>query len=273
VHSGGVEAIDVDGLRVAYERVGDGPPVVLLHGYVGDGPTTWQPQIDELRDSFDVIAWDAPGAGRSDDPPEDFGMAGYAACLSRFIELLGVAPAHVVGLSFGGAMAIELCRRHPELAATVTLAGAYAGWAGSLSTAAAMARLEQALRISALTPDEFVATLLPTMFSTQPAPDVVEAFGESIAAFHPAGFRAMARALAEDLGDALPHVSMPALLIYGANDSRAPSEVAEHLRQNISGAQLVVLPAAGHVCNLEDPEGFNRALRGFLERHRQRTPR
>jgi pimeloyl-ACP methyl ester carboxylesterase len=65
-----------DGLRIAFERAGGGPPLVLLHGYVGDGPTTWRRQIDDLSDEFTVVAWDAPGVGRSSDPPESFGLAG-----------------------------------------------------------------------------------------------------------------------------------------------------------------------------------------------------
>ena len=106
----------VDGLRIGYERVGDGPPVVLLHGYVGDGPTTWRRQLDALGGEFTLIAWDAPGAGRSSDPPETFGMAGYADCLAGFIAELGLERPHVAGLSFGGALAIELARRHPTVA-------------------------------------------------------------------------------------------------------------------------------------------------------------
>jgi pimeloyl-ACP methyl ester carboxylesterase len=52
--------IDVDGLTIAYERVGTGPPVALLHGYVGDGPSLWRPQLDALSDVYTVVAWDAP---------------------------------------------------------------------------------------------------------------------------------------------------------------------------------------------------------------------
>lgn len=67
-----MEAIDVEGLRIAYERAGVGPVLVFLHGYVGDGPTTWRRQIEGLCDEFTVVAWDAPGAGQSSDPPEGF---------------------------------------------------------------------------------------------------------------------------------------------------------------------------------------------------------
>ena len=86
----GLEIIEVDGLRIHFERAGEGPPLVLLHGYVGDGPTTWRPQLDALAEDFTVVAWDAPGAGGSSDPPEQFGMAGYADCLAGFIDALGM---------------------------------------------------------------------------------------------------------------------------------------------------------------------------------------
>jgi pimeloyl-ACP methyl ester carboxylesterase len=146
--------IEVDGLRIAYERAGQGPSLILLHGYVADGPTTWRRQIDGLSDEFTVVAWDAPGAGRSSDPPESFGMAGYADCLAGFVETLGLRRPHVVGLSFGGALALELYRRHSALPATLVLASAYAGWAGSLPAEIAAQRLQQALVLADLTPDE-----------------------------------------------------------------------------------------------------------------------
>ena len=159
--------VEIDGYRVAYERVGAGPPLLLLHGYVGDGASTWWPQLDALSDDFTVIAWDAPGAGRSSDPPERFGMAGYADCLARFVDRLALDKPHVVGLSFGGALAIEFCRLYPAVPSTLTLVGAYAGWAGSLPPETAEQRLRQALELSELSPDEFVDTLLPTMFAAR----------------------------------------------------------------------------------------------------------
>ena len=85
-----MDRVDVDGLHVGFERVGSGPPLVLLHGYVGDGPAAWRAQLQGLADDFTVAAWDAPGAGRSSDPPEDFGMVGYADGLAGFITRLGL---------------------------------------------------------------------------------------------------------------------------------------------------------------------------------------
>ena len=241
-----------------------GPPLVLLHGYVGDGPTTWRRQIEGLSDGFTVVAWDAPGAGRSSDPPESFGMAGYADCLAGFVDRLGLRNPHVAGLSFGGALALELYRRHSAIPMTLILASAYAGWAGSLPADLVAHRLRQALVLADLSPDEFVGALLPTMFSETTPPESVEEFGATMRAFHPAGFRAMARASAEDLRDVLPVIRVPTLLVYGDKDVRAPLTVAEDLRAAIPGSTLAVLSQTGHLVNIEAPEEFNETVRNFL---------
>ena len=159
------ELVEVDGLTIGYHRAGFGPALVLLHGYVGDGLATWRPQIEGLSDELTVIAWDAPGAGRSSDPPDQFGMAGYADCLRTVIDRLGLDRPHVAGLSFGGALAIEFSRRHPAIPRSLILASVYAGLAGSLPVDVVDQRLNQAIVLADLSSDEFVATLLPTMFT------------------------------------------------------------------------------------------------------------
>ena len=259
-----METVEVDGLRVAYQRAGQGPPVVLLHGYVGDAAATWRRQLDGLGDEFTVIAWDAPGAGGSADPPESFGLAGYADCLAGFVGRLGLERPHVVGLSFGGTLALELYRRHPEVPATLVLVSAYAGWGGSLPPEEGERRLRQAMALAELSGEELEATLLPTMFAEGTAPDAVEAFGASVRAFHPAGFRAMARGSAENVRDVLPRIQVPTLLLYGDQDIRAPLPIAEDLHAAIPGSTLVVLPGVGHVSNIEAPDAFNQTVRHFL---------
>ena len=116
-------------LRVGYSLAGEGQALVLLHGFFGDS-RVWRPQLEELSDEFAVVAWDAPGAGRSADPAETFRMPEYADCLAGFIGFLGLERPCVVGLSFGATLALELFRRHPEVPRALVLVGAYAGWAG-----------------------------------------------------------------------------------------------------------------------------------------------
>ncbi len=259
-----MDTVEVDGLHIAYERAGSGPALVLLHGYVGDGPTTWQRQLDELCDEFTVVAWDAPGAGHSADPPERFSLDGYADCLAGFLRMLGLDALCVAGLSFGAILALALQRRHSAVARAMVLASAYAGWAGSLSPEVTEQRLRQALALAEGGPDAFVDALLPTMFSKPIPRETMDTFRASMQAFHPRGFLAMARASAEDVRDVLPHVDVPTLLVYGDRDVRAPLTVAETLHAAISASKLVVFPDAGHICNIEAPDEFNAAVRDFL---------
>jgi pimeloyl-ACP methyl ester carboxylesterase len=217
------------------------------------------------------VACDLPGAGASADPPEDFGVTGYADCLAHFVDALDLGPAHLVGLSIGGTIAIEANRRHPSLVATLVLASAYAGWYGSLPTNVADRRLEQALRLSRLSAEEFVTTLLPTMFASAPAVEDAEAFRAAMLAFHPVGFRAMAPASAVDLSAGLAGIAAPTLLIYGDGDERAALQVAHQLLDAIPASRLVVLPDVGHVCSIEAPEAFNRETRVFVSKHRNRV--
>ncbi|HUP74673.1 MAG TPA: alpha/beta hydrolase [Acidimicrobiales bacterium] len=133
-----MDYVEVGGLRVAFKRQGEGPPLVLLHGWPSNS-REWRHQLDALSDEFTVLAWDAPGAGQSSDPPEMLGLADWADCLAAFLEKLGYGRAHIAGLSWGGGLALELYRRHPTIPRALILTSAYAGWAGSLPAGVAPA--------------------------------------------------------------------------------------------------------------------------------------
>ncbi len=94
----------VNGHSIAYREAGQGAGLVLLHGFLCDS-RCWRRQLSGLSDQFRVVAWDAPGAGSSWDPSDPFTTADYARCLAGFLDAVGVASAHVVGLSWGGILA------------------------------------------------------------------------------------------------------------------------------------------------------------------------
>lgn len=254
----------IAGGRIAYATVGDGPPLVLLHGAWSDS-RAWRWQLDDLGGSFAVAAWDAPGCGRSSDPPPDWRMPEYADFLAAWLEGVGIERPHVLGLSWGGALALELYRRHPQVPASLVLAGAYAGWAGSLPPDVVAERLERALRELGRPAEEWVAGYIPGLL-TSAAPAALAGEIEAIMCdLHPAGTRTMLQAVAKaDLRDVLPLIQVPTLLLYGELDQRSQLPVAEELHRSIPGSQLVVLPGVGHLASAERPEEFNAAVRAFL---------
>ena len=259
-----MRSVVTHGLEIAYARAGAGPPLVLVHGAAQDG-RVWQPQLAGLADAFTVVAWDEPGSGRSAGVPPGFGLADHAHCLAGLIGALGLGPAHVGGLSWGGAVVLELYRHHPECVATLVLADTYAGWAGSLSGAEVAARVAGMRRM--LAAPVFDPTL-PGLFAGD-RPAAFAPLLDAVAAdVRPERLAAQLAAMAEaDLRDVLPRIAVPALLLWGELDARSPLGVARQLERAIPHAELVVLPGCGHVSNLECPAAFNAAVRAFCRAH------
>jgi pimeloyl-ACP methyl ester carboxylesterase len=181
-----VENVHANGLAIAYERVGDGPPLVFVHG-AADDSRIWRPQL-ELADEFTVVAWDEPEAGRSSDVPADFALADYANCLAALIEALSLGSAHIAGLSWGGTTVQELYRRHPRLVATLILVDTYAGWKGSLPEAEVHARVAGVRQMLAAPADDFDPTF-PGLFAGDPPAEFVALLTEIAADVRPESLR------------------------------------------------------------------------------------
>jgi pimeloyl-ACP methyl ester carboxylesterase len=261
-----VEVVRANGLEIAYERVGVGPPLVLVHGAAVDS-RMWQPQLAALADEFTVVAWDEPGAGRSSDVTADFALADYANCLAALIDALDLGPAHVAGLSWGGTVAQELYRHHPELVATLLLVDTYAGWKGSLPEEEVRARVEGVRQMLAAADHMFDPTL-PGLFAGDPPAEFVPLLEAMAADVRPGSMRTALLVMAEaDERDLLPRIAVPTLLIWGELDARSPLGVARQFEQAIPDTELIVIPGAGHVSNLEQPERFNEAVREFCRAH------
>jgi pimeloyl-ACP methyl ester carboxylesterase len=265
-----MEVVRSNGLEIAYDRVGEGPLLVLVHGAAVDS-RMWRPQLTALADEFAVVAWDEPGAGRSSDVPADFTLADYANCLAALIEALDIGPAHVAGLSWGGTVALELYCHHPELVATLIMVDTYAGWKGSLPAEEVRARVEGARQMLSAPADKFDPTF-PGLFAGDPPAEFVPLLDEMAAAVRPHSMRTALPLMAQaDQRDLLPDVAVPTLLIWGELDARSSLTVASQFEEAIPDAKLVVIPGAGHMSNLERPEPFNDAIREFCRTHPPRS--
>jgi pimeloyl-ACP methyl ester carboxylesterase len=129
--SAGLARAEVNGHSVAYRYAGEGPPLVLLHGFLCDS-RCWRRQLAGLSDRFRVVAWDAPDAGSSSDPPDPFTTTDWAQSLAQFLNVVGIVRAQVLGLSWGGILAQEFYRLCPDRVLALILCDTYAGWKGSL---------------------------------------------------------------------------------------------------------------------------------------------
>lgn len=259
----GLRTLQIDDLSIAYARAGQGPALVLLHGFLCDS-RCWRQQLEHLSNDFTVIAWDAPGAGRSTDPPTDFTLADWSRCLAKFLGALGIARADLVGLSWGGVLAQDFYRVYPERVSRLVLADTYAGWKGSFPAPLVEQRLQRCEQDSHLPPRDFVARWVPEMFSAAAPPALVEELSTVFTDFHPPGFRLMAKSLAvSDTRELLPRIQAPTLLLWGEHDTRSPASIAQQLRSTLPRAELAIIARAGHVSNMEQPDAFNAEVRRF----------
>ena len=259
-----MERTRVDGRTVAYHRAGDGPPLLLLHGGWSDG-RAWTPQLLDLADEFTVVAWDAPGCGGSEDPPDGTDLAGYADAVAGLVDALGFGAVHLAGASMGSVLALAVADRHPQRVRSLVLVGAYAGWRGSLPPEEIAARVERIEAELDRPPDEWIDDYLPGFFAGAVPGATLGLVRTMMREVRPAGTRRLLAAFAEaDLRGVLPAVAVPTLLLYGAEDTRSPRAVADALHWALPGSRLTLVPGAGHDVNLEAPDAFDAEVRRFL---------
>lgn len=258
------ETITVNGRTIGYLRAGSGPALLLFHG-IGGNATQFRHQLDGLADAYTVVAWDAPGYGESDDPDTDWTMATFAEHAVAFIDALGIGQAHVLGQSWGGVLAAELYRRAPERFLSLILSDTFAGGSAQPEEERA-ASLQARLRsLETMTPAEMAEARTPAVVGPTPSPAALSAARQMMAEIRPSGYRVAATVLAAaDERDVLPTVTVPTLVITGEHDKIVPRAAADALHAAISGSCLVIIPDAGHLPNMEQPERYNAVVREFV---------
>ena len=260
----GADAVRIGDLDVAFRRRGEGPALVLLHGAVCDS-RVWRYQLADLSDAFTVVAWDAPGCGRSSDPPDSFRLPEYADVLLGLLDALDLDRPHLLGHSWGSGLALEFAHRHPTRPSSLVLAGGYAGWAGSLPPEEVERRLDAALDVAAHLPDDFDPRSVPGLFTDVMPAERQSELIEIMSEIRPVGTRVMAHAFAEaDLRELLPDIEVPTLLLYGDADARSPVDVARALHAALPRSTLTLMPGLGHEAFAEDSAAFDRHVRSFL---------
>ena len=256
--------VTVRGLEIAYDRAGQGAPLVLMHG-IGADASAWRTQLDGLSDAFDVIAWDAPGYGRSSDPPYDWSMAEYADVLAGFLDGLGIIKAHLLGQSWGGVLAQEFYGRYADRVLSLILSDTTLG--GDVTRGDGETRLQARLRaLDTMTPAEYAHARAPQLLAPDPPADLLREVEAMFARIHPAGFRGAAIALARaDVRAVLPRIRVPTLILCGEQDRVTAPMLGTRLIGEIANARMIIFPGVGHLNNMEQPNRYNAAVREFLE--------
>jgi len=253
----------VDGIRLAFTDEGDGPPLVLVHGFPLSR-ACWQPQIDTFRSSHRCIAPDLRGFGESEASEGPVTMDRYADDIAGLIEALSTGPVVLAGHSMGGYVALAFARRHPELLRGLVLVATRAGQ-DAPEVAAGRRATAEAVRAHGI--QGVVDAMTPKML----APDnskksLLKAVRGFMAPSSRDGVVGALLGMAER-PDAIPQlagITVPTFIVTGDEDAIIDPAESQLIEQAIEGAQLQVIPDAGHFVALEQAEAFNRELREWL---------
>lgn len=248
--------VAIDQLRIYVERVGQGPPALLLHGW-GANARSMASIARWLATDYTVWSFDLPGFGSSQIPDKAWGIYEYADFVRHAMARLEIARAHVIGHSNGGRIGIILGARSPDLVDHLVLVDS----AGIRPPRTLGLRLRG---FSARTGRRLLGHPRAGKTGQRALTALYTRLGMSD--YRDAGplRPTFIKIVNEDLSPLLPQVAVPTLVVWGARDGDTPLWMGRQMAEQIPNAELVVIENAGHYAYADAPEPFERALRRFL---------
>jgi 3-oxoadipate enol-lactonase len=259
--------IAINNIYLAYDDHGIGLPVIFLHAFPLNRQM-WQGEMTALLgdERYRLVALDWRGFGESDITTPISTMELFADDVAGLMDLLGIQQAILCGLSMGGYAAFAFLRKYPQRLAGLILADTRPG----ADSPEAQANRENVARIAETQGAGAIADLqvprLISEYTRQHHSDVENRIRQMIYIATPQGIAAASRGMAQrvDSTELLAGITCPTLVIVGEQDTLTPPTVAQEYASQIQGAQYAVIPQAGHLSNLEQPELFLQVVRGFL---------
>jgi pimeloyl-ACP methyl ester carboxylesterase len=247
--------LDRDGVKIHYQVHGSGPTLLLTHGYSSTS-TMWSGQIDALSKHHKLVLWDMRGHGQSDYPedPAAYSEALTIADMAALLDEIGATSAIIGGLSLGGYMSLAFYRLHPERVRALLIIDTGPGFKKDDARDAWNKRAHD-------TADRFEREGLAVLQSLSRERSSVshrDASGLARAA------RGMLTQRDASVMESLPTIKVPALVIVGADDTPFLA-ASDYMAAKIPGAKKVIIPAAGHAVNIDQPQAFVEAVLPFLD--------
>lgn len=244
-----------DGVEIYYEVHGDGPPLLLTHGYSLTSET-WHGQIEALSKHHKLVLWDMRGHGQSDypDDPAAYSEALTVADMAALLDAVGADKAIVGGLSLGGYMSLAFYRTHPERVRALLIIDTGPGFKKDDAREVWNKRAH-------VTGDRFDREGLEALKSAGRD-------GSGVTHRDARGLARAARGMMPQRDarviESLPNIKVPSLVVVGADDTPFLA-ASDYMAAKIPGAQKVVVPAAGHLVNIDQPQAFIEAVLPFLD--------
>ena len=243
-----------DGVGLYYEVHGNGPALLLTHGYSSTSHM-WAGQVEPFSKHFKLVIWDMRGHGRTASPDDaaQYSEEATVADMAALLDHVGAKDAIVGGLSLGGYMSLAFCLKHPERVRALLIIDTGPGFRKDEARAQWN---ERAIK----TAERFERNGLDRLAS---AGSEVRAAQHASAKHLALAARGMLAQRDARVIDSLPNVRVPALVVVGANDTPF-LPASDYMAAKIPGAKKVVIPDAGHGANIDQPKRFNEAVLEFL---------
>jgi 4,5:9,10-diseco-3-hydroxy-5,9,17-trioxoandrosta-1(10),2-diene-4-oate hydrolase len=256
-------AITVGTIKTSYLLCGNGKPVILLHGG-GAGAVTWHPSINTISENFQVIAPDIVGYGESDKPTAPYNRPYFSNWLKDFMKALKISKAHIVGLSQGGAIALQFAIENAEMVDKLVLVDA-AGLGAKVSFWPLIGTIWMNSFPSSIANRFNSRYLLHKPINRDPNHS-----SYSIAVLKSKGGKnafkqGRGSAVSEIPASLLKQIEQETLIIWGKDDKLFPAEYGEAAAKIIPNAKLHLIQDAGHLPLMDQPGIFNKILAGFLK--------
>jgi len=253
------------GIQTNYELHGkEGAPWLVLGHSLACSLRMWDPQIAALKDRYRILAYDTRGHGGSEATPGAYTLELLADDLASLLGFLKISRAHYCGLSMGGMIGQSFALKYPGTFLSLTLADTTSRY-----PAEAWPLWQDRIKIAETKGMEPLAQPTLERWFTEPFRKsnaaAVDGIRKLILATPVAGYVGCCHAIPKiNLTARLKEIKCPVLVIVGEQDPGTPPAMAREIHDNAPGSKLVVLPQAAHLANLEQPEGFSRALGDFL---------
>src|SRR5712692_9441787 len=252
--------------EIAYESLGSGPPVILLHPFPAHHEL-WLPAAQTLLSRYRVILPDLRGHGDSGVGEGPASMAKHAADVARILDHAEVGRAAFVGVSIGGYVLFEFWRRYRSRVAALALCNTKAQ---ADTPEGKTGRLQAAADVMGRGTEPFFESMVPKLMgktTRDTRPDLVEGALRMMRKMSPEDVALVQRGMAErpDSVPTLKTINAPTLLVTGDEDILTGPPDAQLMHQNVPGSQLKIVPCAGHYSPWEQPEEVGKLLRQFLD--------
>jgi pimeloyl-ACP methyl ester carboxylesterase len=260
-----VREIAADGRVFSYRMAGEGPMLVLLHG-IGSGSGSWFHQLHGLADRYRMVAWDAPGYGRTTPlEAETPGAGDYAAALKIFLTALEIQPEVIIGHSLGALMAGGYVAAYKPSLRALILADPANGY-GAADEAIRLEKMNARLAmVNELGPAGMAESRSSNLLSANASDEALALVRWNMSQIHPEGYRQATRMLAHGhlIGDAVDYDG-PVLVMGGSEDIVTPEAACRDVAAAFRNSEYSTLPGVGHASYVENGKQFNNMVLSFL---------